>query len=321
MHRKLIGLISLVLLLSLANIATATPNDWTGTTNTNYMDPTNWNPAGVPTSEATIEEWDEIGLTMTTVTNWPVIDVGSFGSTPVVEKLRVGYHSPIATTPSAAVWVGGEGGSLVVTPQGTNHGYLEIISGTVQVTGDLELGYGDKRDIMDDIDPLILRVNDFSQNDVYGEINMSGGQLIIGDDVRLGRYATGVLNMTGGEFISIDRGEALDLASRGGYYGDSQGIVNISGGVIDINKISVGDGTGDITISGTGMIKLDGNQLAEVLALIVDGTIHGPGGVGYYYDPAMLNPMGTPGMTIIIPEPMTICLLGLGGLFLLRRRR
>jgi hypothetical protein len=77
-------------------------------------------------------------------------------------------------------------------------------------------------------------------------------------------------------------------------------------------KLGIGDGTVDIIISGTGVIKLDGDQQSEIQGLIDSGVIHGPDGVGYYMDS---------GYTYIVPEPMTFCLLGLGGLGLIRRRR
>lgn len=82
---------------------------------------------------------------------------------------------------------------------------------------------------------------------------------------------------------------------------------------------------GQVEITGGGMANVMGSAgfveityagpLDVVVSLLGDGP-HG-GSWGVDYTPATYSP----GFVTIIPEPMTIALLGLGGLALLRRRK
>jgi len=87
----------------------------------------------------------------------------------------------------------------------------------------------------------------------------------------------------------------------------------------------IGQGTSSVEIGGgnfggnmlpiVGWVEVD-YQGGTQLVSIAGGVAHGGHG------DVMMNPLSfNPGVVTIIPEPMTIALLGLGGLFLLRRRK
>jgi len=280
MHRKLICLISLVLLLGLANSATADAISWVAEgMDSDYMNMFNWNPMGVPASimegeievyenGALIETWN--GTANVTPDYWPVLS----GVAPIIREVQMGYAEAVG-----------------------NYGELEIATGGVlTTTGDVRFGYN---------------------ADTSGVLNITGGSLYIGDDLYIGKYGDAVLNMTAGYMRLTDATSswAKELTGTVAF--------NLSGGIMDFDIWNTGAGTVDFKISDDGVFKLAGWQVEYVYNDLIDtGIIHGlgfgvgnPGGVGAYYDG------GEDKTIVLVPEPATMLLFGLGSLFMLRRKR
>jgi hypothetical protein len=114
-----------------------------------------------------------------------------------------------------------------------------------------------------------------------------------------GYALTATINQSGNSILS-SLGSALSMGAN------NTAIYNMSGGLLDLGGGITGLGTDDAFNYSGGTIRMLGNHLGT-LATLNDLT----GGAVETFD-------GT--HTTIIPEPMTICLLGLGGLLLRRKR-
>ncbi len=91
------------------------------------------------------------------------------------------------------------------------------------------------------------------------------------------------------------------------------GVVNADGYLMNTNAV---DGTALINITTGGKMVLLGDVRTQVQTDVIAGLIKGngvAGAVGFTYD-------GSYTTITVIPEPMTIALLGLGGLLLRKRR-
>ena len=149
--------------------------------------------------------------------------------------------------------------------------------------------------------------------------------------------ATGILNIDGAGSVAKSEGWRIGSATLGSAVvnitngGVMQGgtwdnyirataTVNImSGGVMQMMGVSQFVVDGVIDISGpTSLLLLETDRLPLVNALIAAGKITGNGIVGNVS--ATYNEI-VPGYTVVtaIPEPMTLAILGLGGLLLRRR--
>jgi len=228
MYTKLIYLICFVLVLSLAGNVQATTT-WTDADAGDHL----W---------STVGNWDD-GLPDSE--DWAKIRNGPPGPTlvsegAVADRVHVGYE------PNSALTV--DGGTLAIVGvqpdlllgKNDGSGTLNMISGTITITRDLEVAGGDP-----------------------GVINMTGGTIIVGDDFEIPESQDDVdsiaeVNLDGGTII-------LD----GSYEGDSQfrmyprGTLNITAGtlIIDANVVSRVQGyidDGLITAyGGDGTVQLD----------------------------------------------------------------
>ena len=88
-----------------------------------------------------------------------------------------------------------------------------------------------------------------------------------------------------------------------------EGVVTIAG-VANVKDIQIDGAQGRLVIIGDGRLTLQGDQTAEVAALMLAGKITGT--THNYYD-------STTDRTYV-PEPATIVLMGLGGLLLRKKR-
>lgn len=158
------------------------------------------------------------------------------------------------------------------------------------------------------------------------------GETFVGNDGAGCEY-NGVLNIDGAG--SIARSEKWMIGSAPG---GPTGVVNITNGgnmtgvwwgnyVVDTGTINIIDGTmtilgqgdffvaGLIDICGTSTLTLDGDRKALIDGYIASGAIKGNGVLGG----AVATIVGETTVVSVIPEPATLVLLGLGGLFLRRR--
>jgi len=105
-------------------------------------------------------------------------------------------------------------------------------------------------------------------------LSVDGGTLVIsGDDLRVGKECTGILNMISG---SIDIARDLDICDNGG-----TGLVNMSGGTInisdDLELPNVADATGTLNMTGGTINIADDFDMLEPGSTIVHlngGTIN-----------------------------------------------
>ena len=143
-----------------------------------------------------------------------------------------------------------------------------------------------------------------------GTYIMSGGTLYSNDDIIVadGSGSTGLLDMTGG-YIRADGDFKVGS-------GDATGsaIVNLHGGTISAGNLSFDEDCGSMDIT-YGTLLLDSDEAAEVQGLVDGGYITAFGGSGS----VVVNYSDVTTVTAI-PEPVTIALLGLGGLLIRRRR-
>jgi hypothetical protein len=181
----------------------------------------------------------------------------------------------------------------------------------------------------------------FVGSSVYGELTIDGGTLLtngymtsanLATDVALvtmksgtvqlgftggvnghfylGRMGSTTFNMSGGSFTITN-----DL--NVGQYAGSFGTVNLSGGTLTASTLKK-TGTAHIDITGSGKLVLLGDDTAVVSTWIGGGFMTGNGNdLDIKYDYNITTPGAT---TVYVPEPATICMLGIGILGLLRRK-
>ena len=222
MYTRLIYLIFFVLALSLVGNVQAQTATWTDAAPGDHL----W---------STPENWSEIS----TPDHWAKVRNGPPGATVANEgalasRVHVGYEEGSALTV--------DGGTLVISGDdlllGKNGGSatLNMISGTINVARDFEVGGGDP-----------------------GIVNMAGGTIIVGDDFMIPETisSTAEVNLDGGTIII--NGD-LTMRADGG---TMNGTLNITGGtlIIDANALSTVQGyidNGWITAyGGNGTVALD----------------------------------------------------------------
>ncbi|MCJ7776841.1 MAG: PEP-CTERM sorting domain-containing protein [Sedimentisphaerales bacterium] len=125
----------------------------------------------------------------------------------------------------------------------------------------------------------------------------------------LGRYGATTFNMSGGDFTIMN-----DLNI--GQYASGNGTVNLSGGTLTASTLKK-TGTAHIDITGSGKLVLLGDDTAVVSNWIISDWMTGNGNawdIQYVYNPT------TNKTTVWVPEPATICMLGIGVFGLIRRK-
>ncbi len=183
MNTRLICIISLVLALSLVGNVQAQTATWTDADPDDHLwsTPTNWSEFPTPA-------------------HWVKIRNGAPGATlategAVADRVHIGYENESALTV--------DGGTLVISGDdlllGKNGGSatLNMISGTINVYRDFEVGGGDP-----------------------GIVNMTGGTIIVGDDFTIPESAgsTAEVNLDGGTIIldnSYSSGSTINMTADG----------------------------------------------------------------------------------------------------------
>jgi hypothetical protein len=171
-----------------------------------------------------------------------------------------------------------------------------------------------------------------------GQLNIPGGIVFVGGKAYGTSDAYGVMNVDGAGSRAIAENWLIGADGPGG----TAGIVNVTnGGMLSLGWWgtsigTVGTGTlniadnstafyygggltiganGKIDVSGTGEFKLFGDQTTLANSLVAASKFYGNGvasNVAVAYD-------GSYTIVTAIPEPVTMLLLGLGGLFLRKR--
>jgi hypothetical protein len=187
-----------------------------------------------------------------------------------------------------------------------------------------------------------------------GQLTINSGVLTVGNGIRVGGSSSsirsGELYVNGGiinastTYLAVGYGHATNGGTTGWMY-MTNGTVNvnefdiirvpgvttpvngyayISGGTINANDLRIkpfgGAGTALLDISGSGKIIITdptGAIATKIYGYIDNGWIKTNGVPWVLYDNVSWD--GT--KTTIIPEPATLCLLGLGALSLIRRKR
>jgi hypothetical protein len=281
------------------------------------------------------------------------------GSNTCVLSLYYGTTLNVGGTMWVADWGGTKGqvdvldgstlntaGDLKVGDDNGSIGTLNVVDGTVQTTGHLIIAHREGATGYLNIsgDSTIDVGNKFYMNDgggsgSYSEVVMDGGVVTtVGNcyfnddagpstayftmndgiwdsggviDVSWNLDGTSHLTLNGGEMTAAD---ALRLGvSGGGDTGESR--IFLSGGKLQGEGLEF-NMTDSLIVYTGGELWINGSAISEtdMQNLIDTGKIDVSGAAGYsiYTDGAY---------TVLIPEPATIALLGLGGLVLLRRRR
>lgn len=142
-------------------------------------------------------------------------------------------------------------------------------------------------------------------------LTMSAGLVDVGTGIiEVGEIGTGTMLLTGGQLTSSAAGIYL-----GGFSGAGTGRVDLDGGEILVTSLTI-NATSLFDVSG-GLLKTYGDDRIAMNNLIAANKLiayNGAGTVDVQFD-------GTYTYVTGIPEPATMCLLGLGALTLIMVRR
>ena len=311
MCKKLIFLVSLVAILGMVGNAHGASK------------PTYWN------ADGTDNLWD-------TANNWVSYDTNLYPDNKVPDGSKngpgqLGALSPVGvggagTATTALIQDGvtaisdttnvgtyfGDSYAGAITDGAVGPATLNMTGGTLQ-TAKLQIGQ--------------LSITTYPDRDM-SYFNMSGGTVNIaltgataGANLVVGRISPGTMTMTDG-VVNVAKLVQIDWRwTKSGTTDSAGSVLNLYGGTINAGTtageagLTIGVG-GLLDIRNYAVLKLLGvDHVWKVGSLIKSGLITGDGlgaGVVTYFD-------GTD--TIVTPEPATMLLLGLGGLFLVRRKR
>jgi len=275
----------LFLLLGVAGSAWAS-NDWlTSAPNTDWFTATNWSLGHVPI-RADVNNVRTYQTHLNT-TYLPIISSGAAEA----YQLEVGGDNDAVSPTKSRGKVTINGGTLTT-------GRLDGLAG----------GY--------------FRCGASSTSNRWGEIYMNGGTVNVGgtEPFTVGWGSTtldvrGWLYMTGGTINVTNTFIIGNAAGASGWADLNSGTINAADFTM---KVTAGTGTVSLDITGDARVVINGDKRTKVNGYIDNGWIRS-NGVEITYADVTYNP-GTD-RTTIIPEPATLCLLGIGALSLLRRKR
>jgi hypothetical protein len=152
---------------------------------------------------------------------------------------------------------------------------------------------------------------------ITGTLTMSDGQIDTDpfSFFSVGVYGTGYLNMSGG---TLNTGQF-----RLAWYPGGEGHVSLGGEInVGLPDFSIRSGGSDFDILPGGILNVadpNGSMRDTIQGYIDDGRVFSsaPG----YAPEVTWNGSDTATLVALVPEPMTIILLGAGGITLIRRKR
>lgn len=217
-----------------------------------------------------------------------------------------------------------------------NPNYMPIISGGAAVAHQLDIGGSSQAGTLQ-VPPITgkvtlnsgsLAITDYfragssSTSNRWGAFYMNGGTVTVGNYFTVGYGANttdvrGWLYMTNGTMTVTNAFTIAKALGASGYAYITGGTIN-AGSLLFNSDAGVHTGTALLDISGSGKVVLNGDVVATVLGFRDDGRIKSNG--AELLDEWVSYDAGT-NKTTITPEPATLCLLGLGALSLIRRKR
>ncbi len=225
------------------------------------------------------------------------------GGDAAVGQLRVGSNVPNTATVTgvpAALTV--NSGTLTIGNEFSTTAYITGGGGFMSVGSDSAAG------------------GSFGRNGLFyvngGAVTALSGQAAIrigsGNNVSATNPIFGKMYMTGG---TVDTG----TFTIGRYLGVT-GEVYLSGGTITTGILEMGAGSKLLDITGSGKVVVTGNITASVATWSGNGWLTS-GSVDFLDVGTATYDAGTNKTTLVVPEPATLCLLGIGALSLIRRKR
>lgn len=222
-----------------------------------------------------------------------------------VGELRVGSNTPnTATVTGVPAALTMNSGTLTIGSQYSTTAYVSGGSGFMSIGSDSAAAGSAGRN-------GLFYMNGGDLQALWGQ-----GNIVVGNG-NTGNPANGCFGkmwMTGGTIECLN----FIIGKNAGVTGE----VYLSGGTITANTLSMKPAGGSantiLDITGNGKIILDGDKTATIAQYISNGWLTGNGND---YDIMFNYNSTTPGKTtIFVPEPTTICLIGLGIFGLIKRK-
>ena len=163
-----------------------------------------------------------------------------------------------------------------------------------------------------------LRVGSGSGSIRWGKLFVNDGTVTVGGTLYVG-YGTAAADVRGWLYLNGGTINTNNLVF--GNASGTSGMAYITAGTLNANTLTwrpngtTGTPTTLLDISGSGKVVLAGDQVDAVLAAIDNGWVKS-NGEEFSYDWVSYNGVST----TLVPEPATLCLLGLGALSLIRRK-
>jgi hypothetical protein len=297
--KKYLLIVFLLAFTSTVSASTVGNNDWEGNVTADYTDGTNWQanaPAGFDSnrSYADYTRWllnVHSASPVTAIANGPVID-----GTLLMQRTRV-FGDTVVTVANGGVYdawsfqIGGYGGD----------GHLDVQAGGLMTIDTVENNY-----------VANVGTSNAPGSAIAGLLNIDGTVNIElnGNQMHLGS-ASDTVNTFGQ--VNIGSGGIYSLT--GGSMTVNSGQVNVaSGGLFSLLSGGLGAGAGDIYLAMGATYERSGDWTAVDLINEAAYTFDAGSSIDFDYD-------GTTTKMTVVPEPMTMALLGIGGLALLGVRR
>jgi hypothetical protein len=267
------GVVVALLLLGTGHVSLQAQNFstyWTNIGSGKWEDATNWS-AGAPFAGQIayiLNPGDKtVTIDGTTATNFPssltvyfvALNVSSYNDHNTLLLSNAGTNTPL----HAGIMILDDGSRLTVSDSG------------LIVDSDIELGYRSGSTIFDVNsgaavqigDALLLSVGPGVPNS--GTLNMTDGQLAIGNQLVLGQFQnnTGIVNMTGGAILMTNTNNLIYIGVQG------LGEFTMSGGSVQAQTVWLG---ADQSAVSSGILSVNGGSFSASQALLI-GTNGGTG--------------------------------------------